>query len=206
MEPRDVVSDFRRRYENTYVWLTLEDCKKETLVHVERVEDSSTKHAILHLQSQEYGQLAINFGSEDHTLRFKYPPVGVFQHGGDAMVFTRRPSRQYRRGICADNSTMVRVTRQVCGERNQWTIDEVASAFKHETFSFKAALGLLKHKANRSVALVDDYSICRSMTPDKNYILWHWTSPIARVGIDGTINKLLEPHYAAEVNKILRGA
>src|ERR1700743_1243500 len=110
MNNGEVINDFRRRWEGTYVWLSIDDKKSEELVKLDAIEASSTKVATLYLPSDRVGKLTINFGSEGHSLQFRYPPVGVFQYERDAYVFYRRPERQYRRGICADNSTMQNVT------------------------------------------------------------------------------------------------
>ena len=206
MDAYEVIGDFRRRYEGTYVWLSMDDCNKETLVHVDKIEDSNTKMATLNLTSQEYGQLSINYGSADHTLKFKYPPVGVFQHGNNACVFMRRPSRQYRRGLCSDNSLMQHTTRNVCGGSMNWSIDEVTSAYRHETTSLQNALNLLTKKTIRSVALANEFSLCRSPTLDsKDHLLFHWQQPVARLTKDGTISNLLEKHYEQEIHFLIGG-
>lgn len=204
MTNQEALNDFRRRYEHTYVWLSMEQLKKETLVHIDRVEDSSSKIGVLHLNSEEYGQLTVNFGSSDHSLKFKYPPVGVFQHGNDAFVFTRRPARQYRRGLCSDNSTMVNVARTYVGNHAAWTASEVLSAHKHETFSKEAALEMLAQKRMRGVALPDNYSLIKSFDKSsKDHFLFAWSYPVARISPEkGTITKLLEPEYEKEVYRL----
>lgn len=205
MESHEVIQDFRRRYENTYVWLKMEEQQCETLVHVDSVTDSNTKMAVLTLSSAEYGQLGVNFGSSDHTLKFKYPPVGVFQAGDTVLCFTRRPARQYRRGLCADNSTMNNIGRNIIGNMTRWTMDNVAAAFKHETKSVEDAYSLLKdNKKLKGVALPNEFSLIRNMTSvqsKSDLILFHWQQPLAFVSPEGKLVKLLESYYERAVNE-----
>lgn len=203
MNNAEALNDFRRRYEGTYVWLSMEELKKETLVLVDRVEDNSSKIGVLHLNSSEYGVLTVNFGSSEHSLRFKYPPVGVFQHGTQALVFTRKPSRQYRRGLCADNSGMVNVAYSFVGRTVRWTADEVQSAFTHQVYAVWDALKMLGDKKVKSVALADDYSLVKSFEKNsKDHILFAWDRPIARISPEGKLSRLLEKAYEREVHII----
>lgn len=203
MTNEEALNDFRRRYEGTFVWLSMDDLKEETLVYVNRVESNESKIGVLHLTSEKFGTLTINLGSDGHSLQFRYPPVGVFQHKGDALVFYRRPSRQYRRGICSDNSSMLDVTRYITGRTPQWTASEVQAAFSHNVSTVSEALATLTKKTVRSVALKGNMAISKSMIAGVNdHIVWHWTSPIAFVHPErGTINKVLEPMYT----KLLTG-
>lgn len=208
METREVISDFRRRYENTYVWLSMPDAERETLVMIEQIQDSDSKMAVLTLTSEEFGQMQVNFGSSEHTLRFKYPPVGVFQHDVHPYMFLRRPARQYRRGLCSDNSTMVNVSRNITGNIVRWSAAEVASAFRHEVSSYQTALSRLDvEKKLKGVALANEYSLVRSMVSDtKDHILFHWNHPIAYVSTTtGALIKCLEKSYEREIQDVIGG-
>lgn len=200
----EALNDFRRRYEHTFVWLALEDKREETLVYVDQVEYNESKIGVLHLTSEKYGTLTINLGSSDYSLQFRYPPVGVFQHGTDALVFYRKPARGvYRRGICPDNSSLFDVTRYVTGASGKWDHATVQSAFDHKVSTLKEALGSLEHPKTRSVALRNNFAISKSMVKDvKDYYVWHWTQPIAQ--INGTkVTKLLEPAYEAMIQGVV---
>lgn len=189
----EVLQDFRRRWEGTFVWLGI-DGRGDELVKLERIENSSTKVATLHLTSDRVGALSLNFGSEGHSLQFRYPPVGVYQHERDAYVFYRRPQRQYRRGICPDNSIMWNVTRNLVGNRCGWNYSEVRAAFEHETFSITTALTLLE-KGYKGVALDGNFSLTQSVFETPEYILFHWVHPIARINTKGQMTHLYENGY-----------
>lgn len=205
MNNAEVIADFRRRYEGTYVWLKMEGPGCETLVHVERIEGDNTKMGILHLTSQEYGELRVNFGSSDHSLKFKYPPVGVFQCDDQALIFTRRPTRQYRRGLCTDNSSLVTVSSRMISNTARWTMNEVAAAFKAERVSFDRALNQMQDKRIKSVALANEFSLCKSVTKDKEHMLLHWENPIARIDRAGKVTQVLEEVYRKDIDELVSG-
>jgi hypothetical protein len=196
----EVVQDFRRRWEGTFVWLAIEG-RGEELVRLESIENSSTKVATLNLSSDRIGKLSLNLGSEGHSLQFRYPPVGVFQHERDSYVFYRRPQRQYRRGICGDNSIMRNTTRNYVGNRSRWDFAEVRSAFAHETYSVPTALTLLE-TGYKGVALNDNFSLVQSMFENTDYVLFHWEHVIARVNEKGVVTKLFETLYKDMIQEL----
>lgn len=203
MNDQEVIQDFRRRWENTFLWLYMEKTSEETLVKLTTVEDSREKVATLHLVSAKYGNFTLNFGSPDHELRFKYPPVGVFQSGMDACLFRRRPIRQYRRGICTDNSTLVNVTRNCVGTLVRLDFPTIVDAFGHHTYSLADACRLLGDGKCRSVALDHNFSVSLSLTTTSyDYILWHWDHPVAYLEKDGKVKLIMEKNYASWINEI----
>jgi hypothetical protein len=193
----EIIQDFRRRWEGTYAWLWMDKLNEEVLVHIDRVEDSSDKVATIGVTNKKYGQLVLHLGSEEHELRFKYPPVGVFQHGDDVLLFRRRPARQYRRGICPDNSVIWSVARNVVGSRAGFDASEVQSAFDHHTYTEAQALKMLAAGTHRGVALRGNYSLLLSMDEGPDHMLWHWDVPVARVNTKGSITAVLEKSYTA---------
>ena len=195
MNNAEVVNDFRRRWENSYAWLFMDKLHEETLVYINRVEDNNDKLATITVTSQKYGQLVLHLGSEEYELRFKYPPVGVFQHGTDVYLFRRRPARQYRRGICTDNSVLWNVTRNIVGNRARFDAEEVQSAFNHVTFSEKEALTMLAKGSHKGVALGNNYALTLSMDEAKEHVLWHWDVPVARMNANGEITRVIETTY-----------
>lgn len=200
MNDAEVIADFQRRWEGTFVWLDIEG-RNEELVYLQSVEHSYTKVATLNLTSDKIGKLSLNFGSDGHALKFLYPPVGVFQFQKDAYVFYRKPSRQYRRGICTDNSIMWNVTRNLAGNRCRWTPAEVRAAFDHETYSVDKAMIMLD-QGYKGVALDGNFSITQSLFETPEYVLWHWTNPVARVDKKGKVSRLYENGYKAMITQL----
>lgn len=197
MSPQEIVADFRRRWEQSFAWLFMDKLSEETLVYINRVEDNNDKLATITVTSQKYGQLVLHLGSEEYELRFKYPPVGVFQHGEDVFLFRRRPARQYRRGICTDNSILWNITRNVVGNRARFDAAEVQAAFDHATFSEAQALKMLGNATKRGVALSNNYALTLSMDETKDYVLWHWDVPVARINPKGEVTRVIEGAYTA---------
>ena len=173
MNNDEVLHDFRRRYERTYVHLELHAEQREVLAYVESVNHNEEKIGVMNISTVEYGTLQLNLGSEGHTLRFKYPPVGVFQNGFQAHIFFRKPARQYRRGLCSDNSSIITTSRLLGGNSSSFGFDSLQNAFEHRTYSVNIAIGLLtqKHTRYRSVALPDNLSLMASIFENKPHIL-----------------------------------
>jgi len=206
MDNAQVVEDFRRRWQETYVWLKMKGKGIETLVFVRQVEHDESKVGVLHLESADYGSMTINLGSSDHSLMFRYPKSGVFQHGSNACYFHRRPARQWRRGICSDNSTLSTTMRHLGGPGHNMSINTVSAAFKHKTYPIGEALQLLDKRMARSVALENNFSIALSPTQAKEHLLLFWTDPVARVTADGKLATLYEEVMEANVNEVLHGS
>lgn len=205
MNNNEVIQDIRRRYEGTYVFLKMEAKGIETLVKVTKIDESPSKIGVLHLDSSDYGSLTLNFGSDGHSLKFKYPPVGVFQHGRDAYLFRRRPQRQYRRGICTDNSIMHNVTRNFAGNIVQWSAEEVADAFNHKVHTPSEALELLRTGKARSVALKDNFTLCRTMFNTPEHIIFNWQYPVARMDEKGKLSRVYEDVFKSQLDEIEKG-
>jgi hypothetical protein len=199
MTNNEVVQDFRRRYEGTFVFLNMEEKNIETLVNIRKVEDSSSKIGVLHLDSEEYGTITLNLGSEGHSLKFKYPPVGVFQHKREALYFRRKPARQYRRGICGDNSLLLNTTRNFAGNFVAWSASEIKSAFDHTVFSVADAMKMLESNKARSVALRDNFSVSLSVFESPDYVVWFWGIPVARCNPKGAITRIYEEVFARKL-------
>lgn len=201
MNNAEVLHDFRRRWENTYVWLNIEN-KDEELVYLSRVEDNSDKVGKLYLTSDRLGELVLNFGSEGYALQFRYPPVGVFQHNRDAYCFYRRPIRQYRRGICGDNSLLMNTARNLTGNTARFGSGILKSAFAHQVFTWPEAIELLAGGIWRGVALSENFSLTQSMFKSPDYVLFHWTHPIARVNTKGQITLFYEENYREWIHQL----
>lgn len=203
MNEAEVLADFRRRYEGTYVFVQSPDSDERHLYKMDYLEPNSSKVAVMQLSSDEVGGIRLNYGTA-HTLKFVSAPVGVFQHGTDAFLCQRLPRRQYRRGICSDNTLMVPVTRRIAAlYQNGMTWALVNAAFEHKTHTLKEALALLESGKHRSIALSDFLSLSLSSTEHDDHILFHWDLPIARMAKTGKISHIYEKHMAPQIAQYL---
>lgn len=203
MENDQVLSDFRRRWEETYVWLKMKSKAQETLVYVRSVEYDENRVGVLHLESIDYGSITINFGSADHSLLFKYPKTGVFQRGGHAGFFRRRPQRQWRRGLCSDNGRIASVTAQVTGNMLSFNAETVRAAFVGKTYTKDQALAALAAGMAKSVALSDNLSLSLSFTANPDYVIFFWDMPVGRMNKEGKITQIFDDVMKEPINKVL---
>jgi len=182
----------------------MENLNRDVLVKITGIEEHSTKIATINVQSKEYGNLVINFGSDTTNLKFKYPPVGVFQHKTDALVFLRRPQRQWRRGICSDNSTLQYTHRLITGKTVGWAFEELQAAFDKKVLTLDDALQGLAKRQLRSAALNNNFSLVLSPNTDpRDHLLLHWQDPIARVSEEtGKITKIINPNYKSIMGRV----
>ena len=101
--------DFSQRYRNTFGWLVNKN--KEIPIYIREVSDTTV--AFQSLTGEEY------FAYADKEVIFKFMPlkrritIGV---DGAAYVVSRHPARQWRRGVCADNTRLYKL--QMDGPRS----------------------------------------------------------------------------------------
>lgn len=197
MNVHEVVNDFARRWTGTYVWLYMENLGREVLVKITSVEEHPKKIATITITSKEYGDMKLNFGSDASRLKFKYPPVGVFQHGTDAVMMQRRPARQWRRGLCSDNANLIYTHRYLSAKSLPWDLAAVQAAFDHKIMAKEDALRMLNKGLARSVAMDNEFSLCLSTNlTDTGHVLFHWGEPVAVVSEkDGSVKTILNDHY-----------
>lgn len=203
MELNDIVRDFVQRYEKSYIWVSPPDNNEESLFYVDRVTADRTKIANLTLTSPEFGKIILNMGTA-HTLKFKYPPVGVFQYRQDAYMFRRNPAKQYRRGLCAGNSSIAAVYRDLTQAGDvDLSFDLLQSAYQAQSYSFADACRMLTSGKYRSVALKNQFSLLLPITPIADYLLMFWETPIASINpVDGRVVTIYEPSFEKVLPKV----
>lgn len=208
MTPQEILQDFRRRYEQTYVFVQEPGGREQNLFHVDRVEEPSGDKndlGVINLSSIEVGRIRLNIGSA-HTIKFVPPPVGVFQHGNKAVLCKRRPQKQYRRGICNDNTLLMEPVSLIDPQfgRTQFSAEVILAAFEAKQFGIKEGLELLASGKYRSVALTDGFSMCLSLSETStDYLLFHLELPVAKVSSDGKVTRLLEAVFEKQISKVL---
>lgn len=204
MDINRILLDFRRRYEHSYLHVQHPGGDEESLFYVNQITDDRTKIATLELTSPEYGKIILNMGTA-HTLRFKYPPVGVFQNGVDAYLFRRRTAKQYKFGLCPGNSLICPVYNTILGRQvgreAALEFHDVLAAYQAERYSFADALKMLGSGKYRSVALQRNFSLMLSTMDDQNYLLLYWETPVASIDREGNVNHLYEKQFEAVVKQ-----
>ncbi len=197
MNQQEIIQEFARRYQDSFIWVRMPEDVEESMFYVEKVTYDEERLAVLSLTSPEFGRIVINMATT-HKLKFKYPPVGVYQHGKDAYVFRRSPAKQYKHGIYAGNSLMYPVYADLIGQnhrRDNLNFEEVAAAYKAKAYAFSAALTMLKSGKYRSVALRDNYALVLSMTASEGYTLMYWETPVAMVDTEGKVTHVYEASF-----------
>ena len=206
MNNGEILQDFRRRYENTYIKVCVEQKGIEAVGFLYKVSGDDDKFARMEIKTAEFGVIQTTFGSEEYQIKFESPPTGAFQHGSDSILFRRRPERQYTRGICSGNSILTHCHANITGNGASFTIERIKAAFQHRTLSFKEAMAGLRAGLYRSVALKDNFSISLPMSKDKpNHLVWHWGAVVASVDGNGKLVRVYEPVFEKVLSEVIHG-
>lgn len=207
MTPAEIVAEFRKKYENTYVFVQMPDSKEESLFYMDRVEAGGEGHGVMKLSSEEFGKIRLNMATA-HTIKFAFPKCGTFQHGTDAYLFQRDPRRQWQRGLCQGNGsiTAVHLLMQdgyARGHAQAFDFSTVASAFAGITYPFKQAMALLASGVYRSVAINGDYAIMLSPVKTATYVLTYGGDAIALLDKAGTVIRVLEMAFERQIKEMV---
>lgn len=203
MTPDDILTDFRRKYEGTFVFVTMPDSDEDNLFYMEKIISSKTCTGVMALKSEEFGKILLNLGTA-HTIKFKFPRVGMFQHGSHSMLFLRSARRQYQRGLSGGNCSIVNVISRICPTlHEELSFELVQAAFKGSTYQAAEAVKMLQSGKYHSVALSNNFSLVLSPTKEKDYLMMHWQSPIARVSAELQVTHIIEPVYASQIKQVL---
>ena len=95
--------DFHQRYRGTFGWLLNKG--KEIPVFIREVTEAAV--TFQGLNGEDY------FAYADKDVMFKFMPLKrriVIGVDGEVYAIARRPARQWRRGVCADNTNIYRLT------------------------------------------------------------------------------------------------
>jgi hypothetical protein len=207
VEISEILNDFKRRYEESYIWVAPPNSNdEESLFFVNKITSDRKSIANLELTSPEYGKIILNMGTA-HTLKFKYPPVGVFQNGKDAYMFRRIPAKQYKYGLYNGNSLVVPVFNMITAQsirpsRDQLKFDDVLAAFRGEQYTFNDAIKMLGSGKYRAVALRRNFSLCLSPLAKENYVLLHWETPVAIVDVSGNVLFMYEKSFESVIKQV----
>lgn len=207
MNTQEIVQDFRRRYENTFVQVSMEQKGVKVLGRMVQIAEDSDKLAVMQIDTKTFGRLMVNFGSEEYQIRFEQPKSGVFQFKHGAQVWCRRPERQYTRGVCASNAAIVPTTNKITGGIGavSFSLDSVHAAFEHQTYGMSFAMKALNGGKCRSVALHNDFSVALPMTPGGYYYVFHWLNLVGAVDKEGKLVHVYEPVYEQALKELTNG-
>lgn len=204
MNQNEVLSDFQRRYSGTYLMVQEPDSEEKILCRCDAIEADDKKVATLKLFSNEMGTIRLNMATK-HTLTFVSAPVGIFQHGADSCLCLRNPRKQYRRGICADNTHIYPVGATLTQTRGTpMSLEILQSAFAGRTYPYREALAMLKSNRYRSVAMHNYMTLMHSMTTTPGFVLFHWDCPIAKLDLEGKVVHIYEKALEPQVNQFLQ--
>jgi len=111
--------DFAQRYQGTFGWFHTEK-KERMLVQLVEVNESS-----LMFQAKDGMKY---FANPDKGNVFEFIPVtkGVYQLGKDVVFVTRKPARQWKRGLCLENTYLYNL---VSGEQLMVDFSSVTAVF-----------------------------------------------------------------------------
>ncbi len=197
MTQDEIIADFKRRYEGTYVMVEFPDSAKEELFHVDAVSSHGDMYQIS-MTSNNYGQLVINYGSK-HKIKFKTPPVGAFQCGKVAYLYTRIPSKQYQRGLSNGNAFITTSFWKIYHNRNaQWNSVLVQAAFDAKTYPLQEALTMLIKEKYISVALRNNYTISQYNEVSGPFIVYYMDTPVGTCDASGRAVSIFEKSISLE--------
>jgi hypothetical protein len=206
MNNEEIVQDFRRRYEGTYVMVCAEQRGLKVLGKMNRIRADEERFATLEVTTRELGTIQMNMGSEEYQIKFEFPQPGIFQCGDQAVGFIRRAEKQYQRGLSAGNSRMLTATAGIVGNSINMDIVSVQAAFDHKTYHIGAALGMFKLGQAKSVALRDNYSVALPFRPSSTqHFIFHNYALVAACDDKGKLTRLYQPIHEKAITELLNG-
>lgn len=187
------IQEMTKKYLNTYL-IHVSPQGKENVVQYLGYESG------VHHLSDKHG-MRLKFKHEtNEMLVCKFPERCMFNFKGVALEFTRRPNRQFRRGICKDNCCIINPIHNLFGLSN-FVLDHavIAAALQPEyPETCEQALSLLDKKQVGSIALNNVFSISHSFTHKKNvYYVFFYTKVIGY--IEKGIFHVKHPQFKQEV-------
>jgi hypothetical protein len=152
--------DFKQRYQGVFGYLLVES--KRTLVYIHQV--SGTKVTFRDKDGTEY------FAMANAPVTFEFQPVmrGMVNTPEGVHLLVRVPARQYKRGICTENTRAYTMNNNGTWRMATFDFNEVVFNVLSSTISYKEAADLWFNKKIKAVALSPRFGI----TP-RNEVLFH---------------------------------
>ena len=194
-----IFTDFERKYSGSFLLVEMNN-KPAELFQMVSVRNRSTKFPELMLRSDVYGNIILNFNTSAR-LRFKIPQSGYVQNGPTALFFTRKPERQWKRGINASNCTLQNPVTQYTlfqHEALQINFDLIRKAFNPTYATLTQALDLINNKKYESVALNRNMAIAKH---NKQILVFYRYAIIGTVSPDGVMSC---PFFEKEATSVIK--
>jgi len=203
MNPNQIFEDFDRKYQGSFVQVVFEK-KSPELFQIVRMRNEGSKFPKIELRSDKLGTVVLNYNTSARVL-FRVPQATYFQCGKTAVFFTRRPERQWKRGIHANNTSLIvpnasafdRIRGDVAMEVSWANIDD---AFNPQFFSLPDAINKLVNQEYFSVALSRNTALVKSKTKDVFGLYYR----MGRIGHVTPTGEIVAPHFTREVNREIK--
>lgn len=201
MNPSEHIHDFQRRYQGTIVMVKLPPKEEFVPMLVSAIEYVGDCEASMTMSSNVLGKIRLNMANE-YEMKFEFPECGVFQLHKDAIVFRRLPKRQWRKGICSENSAVFPVYHRVVDAKGPaLTTETVSAALEKKCYSAQTGLDLLK-QGYRSVALGNNFALCQSFNGDTGPVIFHWDRVIGTLSKGEKKIQLSEKIFSKEMSNL----
>jgi len=185
MNPNQIFEDFDRKYQGSFVQVSFKG-EEPSLFQLVKTTNGP-KFPKLELKSDKVGTIVLNYNTSARIF-FKMPQTTYIQIEKDANFFTRRPERQWKRGIHQNNCGVFSPLNIYTARRDLRIVDfnTIRAAFNPVYSTFSNAMDMLNNKGYNGVALSRNLAI---LNPKKaGYVLFYRFAPIGTVTKDGKIS------------------
>ncbi len=201
LDHRQLTTDFKQRYEGTYVRVKFPSKPDKCLFYLAEISQA-TKFPILTLKNKQLGTIQLNYDTESE-IYFDFPPTGLSFYEGQAVLFRRHPTRQWRRGLCSGNASIQSLYQDAFSGIVSLgcpglTYETLAAAFQSRSLSFTEVRDSLKAGKIVSAPISKTIAIGLNPTTSENPIVWFLDTPIAELVGDTTI-RMHEQHFQQEI-------
>ena len=166
------MDEFKKRYENTYLFCTIEGQPKE-LVYIKRVTEDSVE-----AQTENNGSYFVSKNSEVE-FEVAWPERGLFNYNGKMAWANRVPDRQWKRAIAGKNIELFYpVTYTLLSKQQTPDIaigwNSLKAAFAPREYTTISAAAKKLARTWSSISLNNNWGLSLSSKVDiKGYFLWH---------------------------------
>lgn len=178
---QNVIADFEKKYLDTWFWAENKNKEKKVVRLLSIEKNKKENKQFLNLLSKD-GIEYVAFNN-DYEFDFTFPETGYFNAPKQAIMFCKKPERQWKKGCCPNNSSLIT-------PYDAWfSIDfetYISYAFTPlPYYPVSQALYLLAAQEHLSVALNSEWAIGLSRQATNNYSLFflrHFVSDVTPAG------------------------